>query len=93
MSTTKPKRKRITFQLVTEPGSTVYVAGSFNNWKPQTNPLKDKEGRGCFTRSMLLEPGDYEYKFIIDGVWCVDPECEEWVPNNQGSLNSVLHVR
>ena len=25
-------------------------------------------------------------------VWCVDPECSEWVPNGIGSLNSVVTV-
>lgn len=92
MSTDKPKRKRITFQLVTEPGSKVSIAGSFNNWEPETTPLNDKNGNGTYTRSMLLAPGRYEYKFVIDGVWCVDPECREWVPNSQGSLNSVIQV-
>lgn len=92
MITSKAKRKRVSFQLITEPGSKVSVAGSFNDWDPESTPLKDKANNGTFTRSILLEPGRYEYKFVIDGVWCVDPECREWVPNNEGSLNSVIQI-
>jgi len=68
------------------------VAGSFNDWNTEQNALTYKQDEGVFTISLLLEPGRYEYKFIVDGVWCIDPECPEWAPSGQGSLNSVLHV-
>ena len=39
-----------------------------------------------------LAPGEYEYKFVINGTWCVDPNCKEWRQNTLGTLNSVLRV-
>jgi len=27
-----------------------------------------------------------------DGIWCIDPECPDWVPNAHGTLNSVITV-
>ena len=86
------KRKRVTFQFQTTPGSRVSVAGSFNNWDTAANPLRDKDGSGAYKLILLLEPGLHEYKFFVDGVWCVDPGCAEWVQNNLGTLNSLLRV-
>ena len=80
------------FQLSAEPGSQVFVAGTFNNWNPTANILKDKRDRGHFKTAFSVVPGTYEYKFIVNGVWTADPKCPDWVPNDCGSLNSVLHV-
>ena len=85
-------RKRVTFVCKAVPGSEVYVAGDFNEWNPEKRKLSDKEGHGRFTTTMLLPVGTYEYKFIINGQWSIDPECEEWVPNKMGSLNSVVII-
>ena len=85
-------RRRVTFKLQAKPGSVVTVAGSFNNWDAGANPLKDKDGSGAFAAIILLAPGSHEYKFVVDGVWCVDPGCAEWVQNDLGTLNSVLRV-
>ncbi len=85
-------KKRVTFQLATEPGKTVFVAGTFNDWSPDKTPMTDLEAPGRYSVSLMVPKGRHEYKFIVDGVWLIDPECPEWVPNNHGSLNSVLNV-
>ncbi len=88
----KPKTKRVTFTVRAEPGSSVSVAGDFNSWDPQNKVLADKDGSGLFKAALSLAPGTYEYKFVINGTWCVDPDCKEWVQNTLGTLNSVLRV-
>lgn len=87
---TNNKKKRTAFKVSAEAGSEVYVAGDFNDWNPKKNRLKFKSG--SYSANVMLVPGKYEYKFVIDGVWCVDPECAEWAPNGLGSLNSVINV-
>ena len=83
-------RKRVTFEVKAEPGSKVYVAGDFNKWEPKKK-LTSKNNNGVFRGTMLLDrQKQYEYKFVINGKWSVDPNCDEWVPNALGSLNSVL---
>ena len=84
--------KKVHFAFKTEPGSLVYVAGTFNNWDPTANPLKDNPDSGHCKATLHLHPGRYEYKFIVNGEWLSDPECAEWAPNGQGGMNSVLHV-
>lgn len=85
-------KKRVAFAVAAEPGSKVYVSGSFNDWNPEDKPLVDKKGDGNYTATVSLEPGTYEYKFVINGVWSVDPNCKEWIQNSLGTLNSVLRV-
>lgn len=38
------KGKKINFQLLTEPGSEVFVAGTFKNWDPRQHQLRDNPG-------------------------------------------------
>lgn len=84
--------KEVQFELTVEPGSQVFVTGTFNNWSLTANPLKDNPGSGHCKATLDIPPGTHEYKFIVNGTWIIDPACEEWVPNAYGSLNSVLHV-
>ena len=87
-----PARKRVTFTLAADAGSEVYVAGDFNGWDPAGKKLTDKKNNGVYSAVVTLAPGEYEYKFVINGTWCVDPNCKEWRQNSLGTLNSVLHV-
>ncbi len=84
--------KRVALRFRAETGSKVFLAGTFNRWDATAKQLKDRDGDGVFTTTLVLAPGRYEYKFVVNGVWCVDPECPEWVANDQGWLNSVLNV-
>lgn len=85
---TKPKK--VAFQFVADPGNVVSVAGTFNNWNPKANPMKDNLDKGHFKAALRLPPGRHEYKFVVNGEWHIDPDCPEWAPNEHGSLNSVI---
>ncbi len=91
-SNTKAGRKRIEFQFQTDPNYDVYLSGSFNNWNGEATKLKDTSGTGKFSVSLLLPPGEHEYKFVVNGEWHVDPECTDWRTNEFGTLNSVIIV-
>ena len=86
-----PARKAVTFTLRADSGKKVFLAGTFNNWDPAAKPMNEK--KGVYSVSLRLEPGKYEYKFVVDGTWCADPECLDCVPNDQGTLNSVIVVK
>ncbi len=85
-------KRRHKFSLETEPGSTVFVAGSFNSWNPKKLMLRDKHGNGFYECTVLLSPGPHQYKFHVDGAWCIDPANPRFSPNDMGTLNSVLDV-
>jgi len=83
-------RKRVKFGLHADSSSTVFLAGSFNDWAPDKRQLKHTENGHSAT--LLLPRGRYEYKFIVDGQWRIDPECLNRAPNLAGTWNSVINV-
>jgi 1,4-alpha-glucan branching enzyme len=89
----KAKTQRVTFCVRAKEGSKVFLAGSFNDWDPTAKQMLDKKSKGFFVATMNLAPGAYQYKFVIDGIWCADPECTDWVHNDHGTLNSVKNVK
>jgi 1,4-alpha-glucan branching enzyme len=89
----KETRKRVEFKLKAEPGRRVSVTGTFNDWDPEKNPMKDNPDSGHYKATLLLPPGRYEYKFVVNGEWLVDANCPECVANGIGSSNSVLCVQ
>ena len=89
---TAPKTQRVTFSVRADVGSTVYLAGDFNDWDPTVKQMTDKKNEGLFTTTVSLTPGEHQYKFVINGTWCADPDCPDWVQNELGTLNSVKKV-
>ena len=89
----EPKKTRSVFTFRGDPGSVVYLAGSFNNWDTQATRMVDKSGDGIYTISVMLAPGIYEYKFFVNGLWKLDPDPDrDWTQNVFGTLNSVYRV-
>jgi 1,4-alpha-glucan branching enzyme len=83
------KGGKAAFQLKAPGAQAVSVAGSFNNWQPQ--PMK-AGASSVWKVSLSLMPGKYEYKFVVDGNWIVDPACGEARPDGHGGVNSVCSV-
>lgn len=84
--------RAVRFEVMVDPGSEVYVAGSFNGWNPRYARLSDESGNGLYSITIYLPPGTYEYKFVVNGVWQADPQCPGWTANAMGTLNSLLTV-
>ncbi len=68
----------------------VTVAGSFNGWDPFHTLLR-KSG-STWQTSVQLSPGEYEYKFVVDGNWMLDPKNPRRNPDSDNNENSVLIV-
>ena len=86
-------KKEVKFTVHAEKGKEVFVAGQFNDWNPTADKMAYKCRGGIYEATLKLLPGSYEYKFVIDGVWCADPENAESVANDQGTFNSVITVK
>ena len=69
----------------------VCVAGDFNHWRAGDTRLRRDE-TGTWKVKLSLEPGRYEYRFIVDTEWLDDPHAQVRVPNEFGSCNCVLVV-
>jgi len=69
----------------------VYLSGTFNDWSDsEDRMLRQKDG--TFRKRLTLDPGQYQYKFVVDGSWCEDVEADEFVHNEFGTRNAVVSV-
>jgi hypothetical protein len=72
---------------------TVAIAGDFNGWNSQANILEDPDGDGIWTGTLKLEPGRYEYMFVLDGEkWFPDPNALRYVKDGFGNKNAILEI-
>lgn len=87
----KLKKRRITFSLSAPNAQQVAVAGGFNDWDETAGRMK-RADHGLWQKIVMLPPGDYEYKFVVDREWLTDPRNPEIRPNCFGTFNSLLRV-
>lgn len=88
----KPAVPGTAFRYFGRPGDIVFLAGDFNNWAEYQLQMKDSNGDGNFVCEVKLAPGTYEYKFIVNGNWCIDnnnPCCKD---NQYGTGNSFIVI-
>jgi 1,4-alpha-glucan branching enzyme len=67
----------------------VYVAGTFNDWNPESLPMEN-EG-GVWVLPYTLAAGNYQYKFNVDGRWITDP-LNPHTATLVGKVNSFIAV-
>ena len=80
----------VTFTHTSATATTVFVAGQFNNWSQSANPLT-KNG-STWTTTIPMAQGSYQYKFVVNGVWMLDPANPFTAPDGYGGYNSKLAV-
>ncbi|XP_042454533.1 protein FLOURY ENDOSPERM 6, chloroplastic-like [Zingiber officinale] len=69
--------------------SEVLLVGSFDGWTNQRR--MESSSSGIFSLYLKLYPGSYEIKFIVDGVWKVDP-LRPITRNDDGNENNLLII-
>jgi len=89
----KAVAKSVTFTLHADKGKAVYLAGEFNAWDPTVKKMSYKAASGIYAATIKLAPGTYQYKFVLDGAWCADPENVNAVANDHGTFNSIITVK
>lgn len=70
----------------------VFLAGTFNDWKPDAQVMDGPDAEGRFRVRLALPPGEYQYKFVADGSWYHDPANEKTTDDGFGGFNSILVV-
>lgn len=89
MPARKTPKKKAVFTLNAPAAKQVQIAGDFTGWQQSPVELKQLKD-GSWKTTISLEPGRYEYRFIVDGDWQDDPGCKVHSPNSFGSENCVL---
>jgi 1,4-alpha-glucan branching enzyme len=90
-SSEKDPGKEVRFQFPAPEVKEVYLTGDFNDWNTKSHPMK-KDKNGDWEISISLQPGRYEYRFFVDGIWQNDTCGEGFVANSFGTLNCVKIV-
>ncbi len=86
------KKTQVTFVYQPENGARkVQLAGTFNNWDPSACAMA-RQKDGSFRKRLTLEPGEYRYKFFVDGQWIEDSQADSLVPNQFGTKDSLVKV-
>lgn len=88
----KQKQKKVNFKLNAPEAKKVRLTGDFKSWD-EKGILMKKSRTGEWKVGVGLEPGRYEYKFIVDDQWWTDPTNSDTQSNSLGELNSVLEVK
>ena len=85
---------RVTFTL---PGdqieSKTSVVGDFNEWRPDAHVMQ-KRNNGTYSVAATLDEGQsYAFRYFnADGEWMDDEQADEFVENEHGSRNGVIHT-
>ncbi|MEO8150170.1 MAG: glycogen-binding domain-containing protein [Bacteroidia bacterium] len=81
-----------TFKLKGYPNAKqVVLSGTFNNWKE--GELLMKKSDDGWQLPYVMRPGNYEYKFIVDGNWITDPSNNKITKNDQQTFNSIIVIK
>ena len=80
-----------TYRPEGQPGE-VCLAGSFNNWDPGADRMNDDDGDGIYEITLPLDPGGYQYKFVIDGTWKEDPHAASSADDGYGGKNELMRI-
>lgn len=70
----------------------VNLFGSFSGWNRQNLPMKYDKKTNAYSVTVPLEPGNYQYKFYVQGDEFLDPDNPDSIPNGLGGYNSVITI-
>lgn len=82
---------RVVFSIEAPSDATVFVVGDFNHWDPTATPL-DYMGGHVWEIGLELQPGEYRYKFLVDGKQLLDATNPDEVSKSDGSICSRIRV-
>ena len=87
----KTKRRRVSFSLEAVGAKEVVLVGDFNNWNHTSHPMKNDQNH-MWRKTIMLPVGTYEYKFLVDGIWRLDPQNNQTCPNCFGTYNNIFNL-
>jgi 1,4-alpha-glucan branching enzyme len=85
------KPVEVTVELDAPFATAVYISGQFNDWAADADAMT-KGDDDIWRITLTLAPGQYEYKFVVDGTWMEDPNNPDSVADPFGGNNSLLTV-
>lgn len=87
----KEKDPLIEFRHEAPEAKEVVLCGTFTDW--EKNPIRlDKIDDIVWSKKVVLQKGEYEYKFKVDGEWIEDSFNTTRIEDDKGAWNSFLNL-
>jgi glycosidase len=79
------------FEYVDKSAASVSVAGEFNDWNVNADPMQKKGDTWMLEKK--LPAGDYQYKFVVNGEkWITDSNNPNKTDDGYGGENSIIKI-
>ena len=88
---TKSPSNKVQFEITAPEAKRVALTGDFKKWSTSGIPMRRNKD-GVWKIGVALQPGRYEYKFIVDNEWKHDPRNNNTTRNALGSFNSIIEI-
>lgn len=85
------RERIVVFRLAAPDARSVQLAAEFTDWEEHAVSL-GRTGDGEWEVKVRLAPGEYGYRFLVDGQWHDDPRCPRRKPNPFGTTDAVAEV-
>ncbi|MGQ0645088.1 MAG: glycogen-binding domain-containing protein [Elusimicrobiota bacterium] len=82
--------REVAFRILAPAAKEVFLGGTFNDFDARRNPLARRPD-GVWEATLYLLPGEYLYKFKVDGRWELDPANPERTPEPRESSVLTIH--
>lgn len=88
---TKSKSSKVKecFELIAPEAENVILAGDFTDWENSAKKMRKLKSGAWKTTVSFEESRMVQYRFLVDGQWVDDPECQDRVPNGFGGENCL----
>ena len=86
------KHRKTQFLFHGPRASRVQIVGNFNNWAQSQDYYMQRREDGTWSKEIILAPGVYQYKFLVDDEWMEDQNNPNVVEDPFGGRNSVIEV-
>jgi chromosome partitioning protein len=80
----------VRFTLEAPEATIVQLAGDFNDWTPEAGEME--RAGAVWMKTLLLPPGRYRYRYVVDGQWQTDPLNPSFEPSPYGGNDSLLEL-
>ena len=88
----KQTKEGVIFNYYDPVAQNVQLVGDYSNWEPVEDIMVQEKGNNLWKGTFPLDPGKYQYKFVVDGEWKLDPYNPEVITGNMGANNSLVRV-
>ncbi len=86
-----PKLNEVALSINVPDAKEVYCCGDFNGWKLDDSSRMQRDN-GSWNKKIALKPGQYRYRFVIDGKWVEDPNNPVKELNPYGEMDSLIKL-